>query len=168
MPPSRGYTIAGSLKLSYPQSRIMKMNFPEDPPIVNPAEQQLQQQLKKGEAVSVVGASSCRGHLIVEHKGQSYHVPFQYMELLRPSMPAGSVVVAGGGGSGGCGVTNNPNNATSIKNNNNSNNMANKNSSSTGNLTNNCNGNNNVGVNNGNNGNANNNNASNTSAAVKI
>ncbi|XP_018785879.1 PREDICTED: myosin-G heavy chain isoform X2 [Bactrocera latifrons] len=170
VPPSRGYTIAGSLKLSYPQSRIMKMNFPEDPPIVNPAEQQLQQQLKKGEAVSVVGASSCRGHLIVEHKGQSYHVPFQYMELLRPSMPAGNVVVAagGGGGNGGCGVTNNPNNAASVKNNNNSNNMANKNGSSTGNLTNNCNANNNVGVNNGNSGNTNNNNASNTSAAVKI
>ncbi|XP_054082847.1 myosin-G heavy chain isoform X2 [Zeugodacus cucurbitae] len=160
VPPSRGYTIAGSLKLCYPQSRIMKMNFPEDPPIVNPAEQQLQQQLKKGEAVSVVGASTCRGHLIVEHKGQSYHVPFQYMELLRPSLPAGNVV-------GGV-VSNNPNNAAGVKNNNNTNNMANKNSSSTGNLTNNCSANNNVGVNNGNSGNTNNNNANNTSAAVKI
>lgn len=139
----------------------MKMNFPEDPPIVNPAEQQLQQQLKKGEAVSVVGASTCRGHLIVEHKGQSYHVPFQYMELLRPSMPAGNVVAGG--------VSNNPNNVASVKNNNNnSNNMTNKTSSSTGNLTNNCNVNNNVGVNNGNSGNTNNNNASNNSAAVKI
>ncbi|XP_067620741.1 unconventional myosin-Va [Eurosta solidaginis] len=130
VPQSRAYTIAGSLKLSYPQSRIMKMNFPEDPSIVNPAEQ-MQQQLKKGEAVNVVGASTCRGHLIVEHKGQSYHVPFQYMELLRPSAAVG-------------GVTNNPNNNTNVNNsgnnNNNNNNIASKTcSNSTGNLANNCN-----------------------------
>lgn len=56
----------------------MKMNFPEDT-ITNPPTEQL----KKGESVNVVGASSCRGHLIVEHKGQNFHVPFQYMELLR-------------------------------------------------------------------------------------
>lgn len=54
------------------------MNFPEDT-ITNPPTEQL----KKGESVTVVGASTCRGHLIVEHKGQNFHVPFQYMELLR-------------------------------------------------------------------------------------
>ncbi|KAH8378149.1 hypothetical protein KR093_009621, partial [Drosophila rubida] len=92
VPPSRAYTItANSKKLGYPQSRIMKMNFPEDA-LANPAAalppaagggggEQQQQQLKKGETVTVVGASNGRGHLIVEHKGQSYHVPFQYMEL---------------------------------------------------------------------------------------
>lgn len=53
----------------------MKMNFPEDSP--------RSEQLKKGETVTVVGASPCRGHLIVEHNGQSYHVPFQYMELIK-------------------------------------------------------------------------------------
>lgn len=72
----------------------MKMNFPEDA-LANPASA-LQpaaasgelQQLKKGETVTVVGASSGRGHLIVEHKGQSYHVPFQYMELSSQTLAA--------------------------------------------------------------------------------
>lgn len=65
----------------------MKMNFPEDA-LANPATAGLSppapgelQQLKKGDTVTVVGASSGRGHLVVEHKGQTYHVPFQYMEL---------------------------------------------------------------------------------------
>ncbi|EDW02923.1 myosin-1 isoform X2 [Drosophila grimshawi] len=91
VPPSRAYTItANSKKLGYPQSRIMKMNFPEDA-VANPsaalqptppqATSNELQHLKKGETVTVVGASSGRGHLIVEHKGQSYLVPFQYMEL---------------------------------------------------------------------------------------
>lgn len=99
VPASRAYTITGnSKKLGYPQSRIMKMNFPEDA-LANPAStqqpgaanvelQQQQQQLKKGETVTVVGASSGRGHLIVEHKGQSYHVPFQYMELSSQTLAA--------------------------------------------------------------------------------
>ncbi|XP_030561790.1 unconventional myosin-X isoform X1 [Drosophila novamexicana] len=88
VPLSRAYTItANSKKLGYPQSRIMKMNFPEDA-LANPATAGLSppapgelQQLKKGDTVTVVGASSGRGHLVVEHKGQTYHVPFQYMEL---------------------------------------------------------------------------------------
>lgn len=74
MPASRSYTISGNSKLGYPQSRVMKMNFPEEG-------QAEAQQLKKGEAVTVVGASTGRGHLLVEHRGQSFHVPFQYMEL---------------------------------------------------------------------------------------
>ncbi|KAH8335221.1 hypothetical protein KR067_004107, partial [Drosophila pandora] len=75
VPPSRSYTINGNSKLGYPQSRVMKMNFPEEG-------QTDTQHLKKGETVTVVGASTGRGHLLVEHKGQSYHVPFQYMELI--------------------------------------------------------------------------------------
>lgn len=61
----------------------MKMNFPEDSATGPPADQ-----LKKGETVTVVGASHRRGHLIVEHKGQSFHVPFQYMELVKNAAPA--------------------------------------------------------------------------------
>lgn len=62
------------------------MNFPEDAlanpaPALSPTASAELQQLKKGDTVTVVGASSGRGHLIVEHKGQTYHVPFQYMEL---------------------------------------------------------------------------------------
>uniref|UniRef100_A0A1A9WFZ4 Myosin motor domain-containing protein n=1 Tax=Glossina brevipalpis TaxID=37001 RepID=A0A1A9WFZ4_9MUSC len=78
VPPSRNYTIVGNTKLNFPQNRIMKMTFPEDTLSNLPPEQ-----LKKGETVTVVGASSCRGHLIVENKGQNYHVPYQFMELIR-------------------------------------------------------------------------------------
>ncbi|XP_037894326.1 unconventional myosin-IXb isoform X5 [Glossina fuscipes] len=78
VPPSRNYTIVGNSKLNFPQNRVMKMTFPEDTLSNLPPEQ-----LKKGETVTVVGASSCRGHLIVEHKGQNYHVPYQFMELIR-------------------------------------------------------------------------------------
>ncbi|EDW88539.2 unconventional myosin-IXa isoform X2 [Drosophila yakuba] len=74
VPPSRSYTITGNSKISYPQNRVMKMNFPEEG-------QSEAAQLKKGEAVTVVGASTVRGHLMVEHKGQSFHVPFQFMTL---------------------------------------------------------------------------------------
>ena len=37
--------------------------------------------LLKGETVLVIGASSKRGHLLVEHKNKTLHVPYQYMEL---------------------------------------------------------------------------------------
>lgn len=82
MPPSRSYTVTGNSKLGYPQTRIMKMNFPEDPAAVG-----LGEQLRKGEAVTVTGASHRRGHLIVEHNGISLHVPFQYMELVKTIAP---------------------------------------------------------------------------------
>lgn len=49
------------------------MNFPETP--------ENGEQLLKGEKVQVVGASNRRGHLIVEHHGYEFHVPYQYMEL---------------------------------------------------------------------------------------
>uniref|UniRef100_A0A182NAV2 Myosin motor domain-containing protein n=1 Tax=Anopheles dirus TaxID=7168 RepID=A0A182NAV2_9DIPT len=89
VPPSRSYTVTGNSKLGYPQTRIMKMNFPEDPAAVG-----LGEQLRKGEAVTVTGASHRRGHLIVEHNGISLHVPFQYMELVKTIVP-----VAPGAGS---------------------------------------------------------------------
>lgn len=65
MPPSRSYTVTGNSKLGYPQIRIMKMNFPEE--IQN---NRINEQLRKGEAVTVVGASQRRGHLLVESNGK--------------------------------------------------------------------------------------------------
>lgn len=99
MPPSRSYTVTGNSKLAYPQIRVMKMNFPEE--IQN---NRLGEQLRKGEAVTVVGASQRRGHLLVESNGKikkklfkpiqsffsffyfpgvMHHVPFQYLELVK-------------------------------------------------------------------------------------
>lgn len=74
VPPSRSYTVAGNTKLGYPQTRVMKMSFPEDGSVDGPV-------LLKGETVLVVGASSRRGHLVVEHKHCTLHVPFQFLEL---------------------------------------------------------------------------------------
>lgn len=74
VPKSRSYTVTGNAKLGYPQTRIMKMNFPEKP--------EEGEQLLKGERVTVTGASNRRGHLIVENHGIQYHVPFQAMELI--------------------------------------------------------------------------------------
>ena len=56
----------------------MKMNFPEDS-----STNTVNEKLRKGDAVTVVGASHRRGHLIVEHNAISLHVPFQYMELVK-------------------------------------------------------------------------------------
>lgn len=74
VPPSRSYTVAGNTKLGYPQTRVMKMSFPEDGSVDGPV-------LLKGETVLVVGASTRRGHLVVEHKHCTLHVPFQFLEL---------------------------------------------------------------------------------------
>ncbi|XP_074028555.1 unconventional myosin-IXb-like dachs isoform X2 [Leptinotarsa decemlineata] len=74
VPPSRSYTVTGNTKLGYPQSRVMKMSYPEDGKVEG-------QVLIKGETVLVVGASHRRGHLIVEHKSYTFHVPFQFLEL---------------------------------------------------------------------------------------
>lgn len=81
VPPSRPYTVAGSLKLGYPQTRMMKMNFPE----LSEGSHELI--LHKGDAVLVVGASPRRGHLVVEHNTTTLHVPYQYMELVKTSTP---------------------------------------------------------------------------------
>ncbi|XP_032669499.1 unconventional myosin-IXb isoform X1 [Odontomachus brunneus] len=73
VPPSRSYTVTGNTKLGYPQTRIMKMPFPE--------EGEGEVVLLKGETVLVVGASPRRGHLLVEHNNSTLHVPYQFMEL---------------------------------------------------------------------------------------
>ncbi|XP_030768013.1 unconventional myosin-IXa isoform X2 [Sitophilus oryzae] len=74
VPPSRSYTVTGNTKLGYPQTRVMKMTFPEDASSDSIV-------LMKGDTVLVIGASPRRGHLVVEHKNTTFHVPFQYMEL---------------------------------------------------------------------------------------
>nr|CAI5836757.1 unnamed protein product [Callosobruchus analis] len=79
VPPSRSYTVAGNTKLGYPQTRVMKMTYPEECNGDGPV-------LHKGETVLVVGASHRRGHLIVEHKHYTLHVPFQYLELKQNSV----------------------------------------------------------------------------------
>ncbi|RWS15743.1 unconventional myosin-IXb-like protein [Dinothrombium tinctorium] len=75
VPPSRSYTVAGNAKLGYPQSRVMKMDFPAE-------DGRGEVQLHKGETVVVIGASSKRGHLLVEHNDVTLHVPYQYLELV--------------------------------------------------------------------------------------
>lgn len=40
--------------------------------------------LPKGETVVVIGASPKRGHLVVERKNHTVHVPFHYLEMKHP------------------------------------------------------------------------------------
>lgn len=129
VPPSRNYTITGNSKLSFPQTRVMKMNFPEDT-ITNPPTEQL----KKGESVNVVGASSCRGHLIVEHKGQNFHVPFQYMELLRGMVSNASATSAAPGNNTIQSAANNNNNTCNTNTLNGGNNNVSNNNNNTTNV----------------------------------
>lgn len=77
---------------------MMKMNFPEDAQVGG----QASEQLRKGEAVSVVGASERRGHLIVDHGGRQWTVPFQFMELVKSNAP-GDCVAAGVAGANSLG-----------------------------------------------------------------
>ncbi|XP_075739430.1 unconventional myosin-IXb-like dachs isoform X3 [Rhipicephalus microplus] len=86
VPPSRPYTVSGNTKLGYPQTRVMKMNYPE--------ESAGEVKLPKSETVVVVGASPQRGHLLVEYKGQTYHVPYQFLEL-KPSQPSNPGSISG-------------------------------------------------------------------------
>ena len=43
--------------------------------------------LYKGESVLVVGASTRRGHLVVDHNNCNVHVPYQYLEFKHPGHP---------------------------------------------------------------------------------
>ncbi|XP_026464689.1 unconventional myosin-IXb [Ctenocephalides felis] len=84
VPPSRSYTVAGNSKLGYPQTRVMKMTFPEE--LVsnnNNSKDSANVVLRKGDSVLVIGASHRRGHLIVEHNNVTLHVPYQFMELVK-------------------------------------------------------------------------------------
>ncbi|XP_003739021.1 unconventional myosin-IXa [Galendromus occidentalis] len=71
VPPSRRYTVTGNAKLGYPQARVMKMNFGDGS----------NAKLLKGDTVMVIASSQKRGHLVVEFRGQTCHVPYQFLEL---------------------------------------------------------------------------------------
>nr|CAD7588191.1 unnamed protein product [Timema genevievae] len=86
VPPSRPYTVTGNTKLGYPQTRVMKMPFPEDASGDNV--------LLKGETVLVIGASQRRGHLVVEHNNINLHVPFQFLELKPVGLASTAVVLS--------------------------------------------------------------------------
>lgn len=72
VPPPRSYTVSGNSKLKYPQIRIMKMSFPENMQTNNG------EQLKKGDVVTVKGASQRRGHLLVESNGNFFKKIFNF------------------------------------------------------------------------------------------
>jgi len=74
VPPSRPYTVTGNRKVAYPQSRIMKSSFPEETGNNEVI-------LREGENVVVLGASTRRGHLVVERNNHTIHVPHHYLEL---------------------------------------------------------------------------------------
>ncbi len=48
-------------------------------------------QLEKGQKVLVVGASSKRGHLLVEHNEVTLTVPYQFLELVPSNVLGGGV-----------------------------------------------------------------------------
>ncbi|CAG9087278.1 unnamed protein product [Plutella xylostella] len=66
LPPSRAYTVAGGVKLGYPQTRVVAIDWSlEDAAPVR---------LRAGETVTVVGAAR-RGHLAVQVCGRTIAVP---------------------------------------------------------------------------------------------
>ena len=88
IPASRAYTVTGNRKVAYPQSRVMRTSFPGKhsqhfsvlslTPNFTSDEEMI---LQAGESVLVLGASTRRGHLVVERNNHTIHVPYQYLEL---------------------------------------------------------------------------------------
>ncbi|XP_070580651.1 unconventional myosin-X-like isoform X2 [Ptychodera flava] len=78
LPSSRPYTVSGNSKMGFPQTRIMKHNFPEGHGDVV---------LKKGDTVQVIGVSPRRGHLMVDYNDNVLHVPYQLTELKLQTSP---------------------------------------------------------------------------------
>lgn len=99
VPPSRSYTVTGNSKLGFPQIRIMKIDFPSSSDFDIRSSVQSgggggnakHVKLSKGEPVTVVGASTRRGHLLVEHLDQQFHVPYQFMEMPVTTLTAASI-----------------------------------------------------------------------------
>ncbi|XP_071796950.1 uncharacterized protein [Asterias amurensis] len=81
IPKSRPYTVAGSIRVDFPQTRIMKCNYPD-----NSTEPLLQ----AGEPVLVTGVSATRGLLIIEHNSCALHVPYQYTQVKANGMTVGT------------------------------------------------------------------------------
>lgn len=67
LPANRGYTIQGGVKMTFPQTRIMKQDYGEDG--------NLGCILHKGQDVKVTGVK--RGFVIVEHQGHTMYIPHQ-------------------------------------------------------------------------------------------
>lgn len=79
LPKSRPYTVMGNMKMGFPQTRVMKVDYPDDGSEVI---------LRKGEAVKVIRASEKRGYLVVEHRNTTLDLPFQVMELKNSPNPS--------------------------------------------------------------------------------
>ena len=81
--------MTGNRKVAYPQSRVMRTSFPGKPSYFSPPPLSLtsyftsdeEMILQAGESVLVLGASTRRGHLVVERNNHTIHVPYQYLEL---------------------------------------------------------------------------------------
>lgn len=65
LPPSRAYTVAGGVKLGYPQQRTVGAEWADESGAVR---------LRAGDAVLVVGAAR-RGHVAVQAAGRTVCVP---------------------------------------------------------------------------------------------
>ena len=109
VPPSRQYTVMGNKKVAFPQTRILRNTFPgwllacmfRRMLLINAKffilvemGQQPQQSapgtsvtLHRGETVVVIGSSPKRGHLVVERRNHTLHVPFQYLEPRQQPQP---------------------------------------------------------------------------------
>lgn len=79
LPKSRPYTVMGNMKMGFPQTRVMKVDYPDDGSEVI---------FKKGDAVKVIRASEKRGYLVVEHRNTTLDLPFQVMELKNSPKPS--------------------------------------------------------------------------------
>ena len=81
--------MTGNRKVAYPQSRVMRTSFPGNILLNNSSSPSLtpnftsdeEMILQAGESVLVLGASTRRGHLVVERNNHTIHVPYQYLEL---------------------------------------------------------------------------------------
>ncbi|XP_060081419.1 myosin-IIIb-like [Ylistrum balloti] len=81
VPATRSYNVAGNVRLSYPQFRIMKDDFPKLASDGNV--------LWRGEEVKVIGPASARGHLKVQRKDVCLDVPYHLLDLKTVPAPVG-------------------------------------------------------------------------------
>ncbi|XP_038068155.1 myosin-3-like [Patiria miniata] len=83
IPKSRPYTVSGGIKVDFPQTRIMKCNFPDtcsEPLLVI------------GEPVLVTGVSATKGLLVVEHNSCTLHVPYQFTQVKTNGLTVGTKI----------------------------------------------------------------------------
>ncbi|XP_033108068.1 myosin-I heavy chain-like isoform X3 [Anneissia japonica] len=84
IPRSRPYTVAGGVKVFFPQRRIMKCNYPDG--------KNSKTFLKSGDVVLVTGVSQRQGHLIVQHRGCAIEVPLCLTEVYRNVSAVGTKI----------------------------------------------------------------------------